>query len=176
MLHRRRGFTLAEVLTAVTVLALAAVLVQGTFRTLMFSLEAARSEAELSRTAEGIMWVFSEELYNAVFAGGLEFSGAGDEGEPAIVFWTARARPGTGEKGLYRVSYAQEEEYLWKGVDDYSFRAASGIQGFSVAFYDGQEWLEAWDSAAQGGLPRAARVQIEIGGREFVKTCLIPAN
>ncbi len=39
------------------------------------------------------------------------------------------------------------------------------VISFSADWYDGQDWVTAWDSAAEGKLPQAARIRIEFAGK-----------
>jgi hypothetical protein len=40
-----------------------------------------------------------------------------------------------------------------------------GVQGLVFYFYDGEQWLDSWDSAAQTNLPRAIKVQIQLASQ-----------
>ncbi len=170
------AFTLVEVLIAVALLGIAVLLVQASFSTLMNSLDSARENAEISRTAESIIWFMSSELNNAVIAPGLEFSGAGEDGAAEIYFYSTAAYPGAGTKDLFSVSYRTEDGELWKGVDGDYFRAAGGLESFGISYYDGAEWLDEWDSAVSGRLPPAAELRIDIGGRRFSRMVSLPVN
>ena len=176
MRPRAEGFTLIEVLIALVLLGIVALLVQASFRTMMNSLDSARENAEVSRSAESIIWFISSELGNAVIAPGLAFSGSGEDGSDEIHFYSTAAYPGAGTKDLFSVSYSVRDGELWKGVDDIYFRAAGGIEGFSLSYYDGGEWLDEWDSAVFERLPRAARVGVETGGRTFSRIVALPVN
>lgn len=173
---RRSGFTLLEVLIAVSMLAAAGALVLASFRTVMYSLDSAREDAEISRTAESIMWFASTELNNAVIADGLYFRGAGEDGSDEIFFYSTAAYPRFEDKDLFSVSYRKESGELWKGVDGEYFRAADGLESFSIRYYDGEEWLGEWDSETGGRLPSAAELLIEIGGRRFRGLTVFPVN
>lgn len=173
---RRSGFTLIEVLIAVSMLAMVAMLVRASFRTIMYSLDSVREEAEISRAAESIMWFAASELNNALMADGLYFQGAGEDGSDEIFFYSTAAYPRSGDKDLSRVSYREEEGDLWKGVDGEYFRAAGGLESFSIRYYDGGEWIEEWDSESRGRLPPAAEILIEIGGREFRRIASFSVN
>ena|SRR6266496_1248747 len=41
-------------------------------------------------------------------------------------------------------------------------RLMGGVQGMAFYFYDGNQWLDSWDSAAQTNLPLAIKVQIQL--------------
>jgi len=41
-------------------------------------------------------------------------------------------------------------------------RLMSGVQGLVFYFYDGNQWVDSWDSAAQTNLPLAIKVQIQL--------------
>ena len=40
-----------------------------------------------------------------------------------------------------------------------------GVQGLVFYFYDGEQWLDSWDSAAQTNLPLAIKVQIQLAAQ-----------
>jgi type II secretion system protein J len=44
-------------------------------------------------------------------------------------------------------------------------RLMGGVQGLVFYFYDGEQWVDAWDSAAQTNLPLAIKVQIQLAGQ-----------
>ena len=41
-------------------------------------------------------------------------------------------------------------------------RLMGGVQGLVFTFYDGDQWIDSWDSAAQTNLPMAIKVQIQL--------------
>jgi len=41
-------------------------------------------------------------------------------------------------------------------------RLMGGVQGLVFTFYDGDQWVDSWDSAAQTNLPLAIKVQIQL--------------
>jgi len=40
-----------------------------------------------------------------------------------------------------------------------------GVQGLVFYFYDGEQWLDSWDSVAQTNLPLAIKVQIQLASQ-----------
>ena len=44
-------------------------------------------------------------------------------------------------------------------------RLIGGVQGLVFYFYDGEQWLDSWDSVAQTNLPLAIKVQIQLAAQ-----------
>jgi hypothetical protein len=55
-------------------------------------------------------------------------------------------------------------------------RLMGGVQSLVFYFYDGNQWLDSWDSAAQTNLPLAIKVQIQLAaeGNASVSTLSAP--
>ncbi len=176
MRRKREGFALIEILIAVAILALVGVMVQSSFRVLMNSTEDARENIEISRSAESLLWFITNELNNAFIASGLDFVSSDEGGSDEIYFYSTTAYPGAGSKGLFNVSYRVRDGKLWKGVDDDYFKAGWDVEGFSMRYYDGEEWHDEWDSNDSNRLPSAVELSIEIGGRTFTKTAAVPVD
>ena len=50
-----------------------------------------------------------------------------------------------------------------------------GVRSFNLRYYDGADWIDAWDSAARGGtLPRAGQLTIELRPRQEGQETLQP--
>ncbi len=72
----------------------------------------------------------------------------------------SQAQPGT--YALYRavVAYPAAQRDVGRGE-----RLADGLSAFSVAVFDGSQWLTRWPQGEAKGLPRAVRVSFERDGR-----------
>ncbi len=172
----RAGFTLLEILIAVSLLAIIAVLVQSSFRVVMGSLGEARRTTAASRKAESFIWVLSSEVGNAIISDGLHFAGFGGDGLTEIDFYSTVAFPGIGTKDIFRISYRLDGEELWKGVDGNNFRIFAGVENIDINYFDGEEWFLEWDSSVLGRLPSAVSVLIELEGRRFFRSIALAVD
>ncbi len=167
---RAAGFTLLEILIAVSILAIIAVLVQSSFRVVMGSLAEARRTTAASRKAESFIWMLSSEVGNAIIAEGLHFSAVGGDGAAGLDFCSTVAFPGSGARDVFRVSYRLDDDVLWKSVDGNEFKLFDGVEAFEIIYFDGEEWSPEWDFSAAGRLPAAVNVSFELEGRRFSRS------
>lgn len=184
----RRGFTLIEVLLTLTLLALLISLVQGAYSGAARSRRRAGAETEQAHLAAFVLQKISAELATAYFSAprqdvtGLVLD-ADAEGNAALRF-TTRLPPISGHSlgGESQVSYTlEEDEDGWtlarrespnveadiEAADAYTM--IKGIRRFSVLCYDGEEWLESWDSRDRTDppiLPLAVTLEVAWAGED----------
>ncbi len=202
------GFTLLEVLLALSMMAILFALVYGIFGTSSDLLEAAEQESESYHMARLSFRQLSQELTSVVQSlhgvtfretseagcpqiarvellesvqqggeGSVAFIGVdADQGaRPAdcLMFATyahGRYRPDAKESDLSVVTYWLEGDKVMhdeetnvfslssKSVE--SFPLAESVAGLNFTFYDGTQWLDEWDAAKKGGLPKALEVEL----------------
>lgn len=177
---RARGFTLVEVLVALTVLAIAAAL---SYRALdLFRGGAARLTSE-GRTLGELVAVFARMQLDVERSVNVRLvdrhrqvvpllRGGSDAGDGAPGFDLVRA----GDDhlaGARRVSYrlrGSALEYgLWAdavnvAASPKTYRLVRGVKSYRVRFMDARgRWLPAWDEAADV-LPRAIEVELDLDG------------
>jgi prepilin-type N-terminal cleavage/methylation domain-containing protein len=177
MPDKKAAFTLVEILIAVAVFGVIALMVYMSFGTIMNSLDSARKNAEISRTAGSIIWIMTSELNNALLAEGLEFTAGEDEnGVWEFVFYSSMAYPAESAEGLFRVSYIFDGGTLRKETGGDYFILAEGFEEFSVSYYNGENWLNEWRSEDLKTLPVAAEISFNLRGEAFKKIALLPAD
>lgn len=188
-MHRRplqRGFTLLEMLIAMSLMAMLAASLYASLRIAFNGRTAADRNLEPVRRAAAAMEMLRADLEAAVVPSGLLAAGflgeTADDGGDAVdaLLFHARARDqsgyvppspilqiqvgmaqdeGTGERVLLRRTTANllaPEEE--DPLDEVLCRR---VRAFDTAFYDGTAWSESWDSTAQDNvLPLAVEVSI----------------
>ncbi|GAB4277177.1 MAG: hypothetical protein Kow0092_32980 [Deferrisomatales bacterium] len=179
----RRGFTLIEVLVTLTLLALVITLVQGAYSGAARSRRLAASATERAHLSAVVLQRLADELSMARFSPdrkdvtGLTVDADADGN--AVLWVTTRvpAIHGFSQGGAAQVSYALEEgEAGWVLVRRQSAKLDAdldteadpypllrGVSGFRVLCYDGEQWLESWDSAERAEepfLPLAVSVEV----------------
>lgn len=66
---------------------------------------------------------------------------------------------------------AREQAQLQQ-IDSETEPIAPEVTSIEFSYFDGQEWLEEWDSEAQGGLPTAVEIRLSIARRAWQRTML----
>lgn len=188
----RRGFTLIEVLLALAIVAVIALL---GYRAL-----SALSESETRLTAEAARWrtldLFFARLESdlrqamprparlgearapawvgtadALGNGALEFSRAGPE---------FTLEPGSaGQRLAYRFSNGTIEVLYWAGYDrpreaqPTAYPLVSDVARFRLSYLASSgTWVEAWPLAREADLPRAVRVELTLASGEVIERWL----
>lgn len=179
-----KGFTLVEILVAVTILAIVLTSVYGIFG----SVSAAKTRLDRDSTdyhrARIVFDRFSRELHGTYYRGGDEATffrgGRDDNGETFLELTTTAATPlsaiGTGIAEVRYRLVADEElsndlQVLLRGEqpmqssllvhDDRMMRLAPGIERMTVRFYSAGQWHNDWD-ADQKGLPQLVEITMII--------------
>ena len=196
-----RGFTLIEVLVAVSLLAILLTAVYGIFggvNSAKLRLDRDSADYHLARV---IFERFGRELHGAYFRSGdpttMFRGGKNDQDEPFLELTTTAVTllsdTGSGISEVrYRLAPDREadtgRQVLLRGersrqsaaapVDDRMMRLAPDVAGLSLRFYTGGRWLEQWD-ARQSGLPQLVEVSLVVGKDEqqripFTTTFEIP--
>ncbi len=179
-----RGFTLIEMLVAVTVSALLLTTTYGIVTSV------SRTRDRLSAESEGfhLARVLSERLarelrgayYSATTAGSLFAGGLDENGAPFLELATTAATPASGGSGIVVVRYRLSEEVGGEKVllrDEYPLnskptserpeqRLATGIENLQFRFRRGTDWQPEWRSDEQAGLPDLVELTLTVKGAD----------
>ena len=157
------GFTLVEVLLAVSLVAMMATLVFGSLYVTMSAIETARANSATEQIVRSTLRVMADEL--SVAEGGATAPWMGingqQDGQPAdsVAFLTMgqyRGAESAKDTELVRIVYTREGDRLLRfvrrnlyGLTDESVEQvelATKVKGFNVRYYDGRSklWMDEW--------------------------------
>lgn len=180
------GFTLLEVLVAVGLSAAVLAALYATFFSVLRSRDAVDRALERSAEIRHFLDRFSGEAHSAFFSANnplTSFSGEENYklGAPSSEFsFTSfnypslqEARPVSGlvyiryfvEKsgsGAYTLFRESSNPFAARKGAAFKVEAVEDIDGFEASFYNGKEWVKAWDSALEGRPPEAVRAVVRI--------------
>jgi len=187
---RGAGFTLVEVLLALAIFGVIAVLAYRATAALTEGEARLSAEARRWRTLEALFTRFEADIRQAVPRGSrvgsriepawlaLPAEGAGNA---ALVFTRAGAEfaddPGlAGQRIGYRLRGHAVEIAYWPRVDNAAdvqpavYTLADGVSGFRVAYLGrAGAWRESWPVPGESALPRAVRVDLTLDSGEAVE-------
>ena len=187
---RGAGFTLVEVLLALAIFGVIAVLAYRATAALTEGEARLSAEARRWRTLEALFTRFEADIRQAVPRGSrvgsriepawlaLPADGAGNA---ALVFTRAGAEfaddPGlAGQRIGYRLRGHTVEIAYWPRVDNAAdvqpavYTLADGVSGFRVAYLGrAGAWRESWPVPGESALPRAVRVDLTLDSGEAVE-------
>ncbi|RPH81374.1 MAG: prepilin-type N-terminal cleavage/methylation domain-containing protein [Nitrospiraceae bacterium] len=175
------GFTLVEVLLAVSLVAMMATLVFGSLYVTTSAIEAARAKSAEEQIVRSTLRLMSDELSvseSRAIGPWLGINGQRD-GQPAdsIAFLTMgqfRGADSAKDTELVRIVYTREGDRLLRftrrnlySLTDESIEQielATKVKGFNVRYYDGksQLWLDEWDSRGRPGTPKAVLIELTL--------------
>ncbi len=176
------GFTLVEVLLAVSLVAMMATLVFGSLYVTISAIDAARVNSANEQIVRSTLRVMTDEL--SVSEG--RPTGAGpwmgingqQDGQPAdsVAFLTMgqfRGSESAKDTELVRIVYTREGDRLLRfvrrnlyGLTDESveqIELATKVKGFNMRYYDGKSnlWLDEWDGRGRGA-PKAILIELTL--------------
>jgi general secretion pathway protein J len=188
MSYYSRGFTLIEILVALALLALTAVLAWQATAALVDGESRLSDEAKRWRTLDLAFARLEADLRQALprsvrtpTGGEPAWIGATEaNGASAIVFSRAGpefdAEPGAaGQRIGYRVREAALEVVYWPTLDrsrdeSTAYRLVDGVTGFRVDHLaSGGQWMAAWPRFGEPALPRAVRVLLTLASGETIE-------
>ncbi|MBI5048566.1 MAG: prepilin-type N-terminal cleavage/methylation domain-containing protein [Deltaproteobacteria bacterium] len=187
------GFTLLELLIAVSIMSVVLTALYGSFFSVLSSQEKIENELERTREIRRFLDIFSLEIQSSffkdnnsrtIFAGGKK----GSYNKPfSEVLFTAFTYPlirgGYPVSDLLAVQYSVQENtdevltlykktwnpYTGDGKDGLSAEVVEGVEGFEVSYFNGKDWAKTWDSSLEKKLPEAVRVVIAVKDRGEVR-------
>ena len=175
------GFTLIEVLLAVSLVAMMATLVFGSLYVTTSAIEAARASSANEQIVRSTLRVMTDELSVGVSLPSGPWMGINgqQDGQPAdsIAFLTMgqfRGAESTKDTELVRIVYTREGDRLLRfvrrnlyGLTDESIEQvelATKVKAFNVRFYDSKTnlWVDEWDGRGRSGTPKALLIELTL--------------
>ena len=175
------GFTLIEVLLAVSLVAMMATLVFGSLYVTTSAIDAARANSTNQQIVRSTLRVMTDELSVARVTTTSPWMGINGQlsGQPAdsVAFLTMgqfRGAESAKDTELVRIVYSREGDRLLRfvrknlyGLTDESIEQvelANKVKGFNVRYYDGKNnlWLDEWDGRARPGAPKALLIELTL--------------
>lgn len=173
-LQRCAGFTLIEILVAVTISSLVLTGVYGVFARVSTTEQEIRARAECYHHARSIFNRLGKELGAAVLLDGVPESEFKTTEHGALTFTSTSVPGADGNVSLqqvhYRVQAADESETL--KLQRYSSallarqnepqwrRLSSKVVELQWRFHDGIEWQDSWDSHVRNALPQTVELRL----------------
>ena len=174
------GFTLVEVLLAVSLVAMMATLVFGSLYVTTSAIDAARTSSDNEQIVRSTLRVMIDELSVGVGPTTGPWMGINgqQDGQPAdsVAFLTMgqfRGAESTKDTELVRIVYTREGDRLLRfvrrnlyGLTDESVEQvelATKVKGFNVRYYDGKSnlWVDEWDGRGRG-TPKALLIELTL--------------
>jgi len=177
------GFTLVEVLLAVSLVAMMAALVFGSLYATTSAIDATRARSANEQIVRSTLRVMADELSLAEGRPTYPWTGTNGlgqvDGQPAdsIAFLTMgqfRGAESAKDTELVRIVYTREGDRLLRfvrrnlyGLTDESVEQvelANKVKGFNVRYYDGKNnlWLDEWDGRVRPGSPKAILIELTV--------------
>ena len=175
------GFTLVEVLLAVSLVAMMAALVFGSLYVTMSAIDSARANSVNEQIVRSTLRVMTDELSVSVARPTGPWMGINSQfdGRPAdsVAFLTMgqfRGAESAKDSELVRIVYTREGDRLLRFVrrNLYSLtdesveqiELATMVKGFNIRYYDGKSnvWLDEWDGKARPGVPKAILIELTL--------------
>ncbi|MEK7235483.1 MAG: type II secretion system protein GspJ [Nitrospirota bacterium] len=175
------GFTLIEVLLAVSLVAMMATLLFGSLYVTTSAIDSARANSANEQIVRSTLRVMTDELSVGVsltIGPWMGINGQQD-GQPAdsVAFLTMgqfRGAESTKDTELVRIVYTREGDRLLRfvrrnlyGLTDESVEQvelATKVKAFNVRYYDGKSnlWLDEWDGRGRSGTPKAILLELTL--------------
>ena len=179
-LRSQGGFTLVEVLLAVSLVALMATLVFGSLYVTTSAIDVARANSATEQIVRSTLRVMSEELSVSRESTNAPWMGINGlfDGRPAdsVAFLTMgqfRGADSAKDTELVRIVYTREGDVLLRfvrrnlyGLTDETVERvelARKVKGFNVRYFDGRAnlWMDEWTSAMTGA-PKALLLELTL--------------
>ena len=175
------GFTLIEILLAVSLIAMMATLVFGSLYVTTSAMDAARAKSADEQIVRRTLSLMIDELAVSESRATGPWIGINDQrdGQPAdsVAFLTMgqfRGADSAKDTELVRIVYTREGDRLLRfsrrnlySLTDESIEKvelATKVKGFNVRYYDGKSrlWLDEWDSRGKPGTPKAILLELTL--------------
>lgn len=179
MPDKNRGFTLIEMLLAIALSALLLVTVYSTYFSIARSIDATSGTQELLETGRILLEMLKRDI-RGITGGRFPLISTVQEMDGKLVsdiVFVTSAPSTTNPFKWSKVGYALIQDQLGHRIflkketrnpsDDLDqlgkvFEISRLVSSFRLAFFDGTEWAEQWDSRSTGKLPKQVRITVEI--------------
>lgn len=183
MNNRQSGFTLIEVLVAVAVAAVLLTTVYGVFGSVSGAKEQVERDAEIYHLARVLCDRLGREIRGTYWRRDAEetvFVGSLDGDQSTLELTTTAASPlGASAAGIAHIDYRLRED-LFEGQRRWRLlrreaslfatdfdrqdgqRLSEAVRTFALRYFDGGSWVEEWDAAERGALPRLVEIRLGI--------------
>ena len=164
------GFTLLEILIAITIMALILIIIYGSYTGSVQIITENGDDFEIYHIARFFLNTISEEL-SCAYDGG---SSVPFKGETKGLEFTSTNKSGymdyPPESGdFYRLKYSlgntsstQGNYIMYRDEDGQSDVIGEDIRDINFEYYDGKTWEEKWDSVESKKLPTAVRITLNM--------------
>jgi len=165
------GFTLIEILVAMTILSIVMSILYGTFSTSSANAKVVEERSDELSSLSGAIDILSQEI-----RGVYPQSEGSSEGflwkKEEITFTAVTPFVKDDEPGIQRISYIFDEGKLLRKTFKAGVEAEAkgesllldGLKDPSFSFYDGKEWVKEWPSAKD--IPFGIKVAFSYKGRD----------
>jgi general secretion pathway protein J len=179
MPDRNRGFTLIEMLLAIALSALLLVTVYSTYFSIARSIDTTLGTQELLETGRVLLEMLKRDI-RGIGLSRFPLIGTLQEVDGKsvtnVVFVTSApssTNPFKWSKVGYALTQGPQGEWIFikkeasNPDDDLDqlgrvFEISRLVTSFRLAFFNGAEWVEQWDSRSTGKLPKQVRITVEI--------------
>lgn len=182
-MSRNNGFTLLEVLIAVTLLGILTAALYGSYFTVIRAREQSLTGMESRRELGATLDLLRREISSALFRRDdkrLRFvvEDRDNFGSPASTLELTTLTPPSlqvrSESGISAVTYKiaekdkvrlltrREKDLVSEETTTPAYPQMERISSFLVECFDGSKWVKSWDTAINGGLPQRVRVTVEV--------------
>lgn len=190
MSRREHGFTLVEILVAISIGAILLTTIYGVFSSVSGARDRLEAVGEEYHQARVLYDRLASELRSGYFNTGSKqtrlVGGNNTQGYPFLEFSTTLSTPIFGGRpgGVSLVRYEQMEmereirlyRNEWPLLSTQADRKPQlliiGLKSFALRYYDGSDWQEEWDSRQRGALPKMIELTVEVEVDEQVHSFL----
>ncbi|OPY00258.1 MAG: Pseudopilin GspJ [Syntrophorhabdus sp. PtaB.Bin006] len=180
-----QGFTLLEVIIAVGLSAFLLLLVYSTYFGINRAVDAASEEQETLETSRTLLELLRQDFRGALISEKRVFKAEvkelTDSDTTSSVEFVTTSSIGQNQSRLTKVGYflalSEEDGRVMVRVSSHNleaklletgtaFEISKMIETFSLEFYDGTDWVTAWDSGKDGKAPKQVKISIGVKDRK----------
>lgn len=190
MVAREKGFTLVEILVAISIGAILLTTIYGVFSSVSGARDRLEAVGEEYHQARVLYDRMASEIRSGYFNTASKqtrlVGSSNTQGHPFLEFSTTLSTPLFGGRpgGISLVRYEQLEmerevrlyRNEWPLLNAQSEQdpqlLITGLKTFSLRYFDGSDWQDEWDSRQMGALPKMIELTVEVEVDEQVHSFL----